>query len=125
MANLTLEQQAQLRINMEKIKDYLKTIVPDMKEAGFEYIDVSFNKGNCNVSLDNNGRVNGHVNGRFGGFNIYFDEDEKLSRDAIAAWRKYDYCVDLLIEWHDVKRGFLEKIERQREINRLVYDFEI
>ena len=125
-ANLTKEQEDKLRSNMEDIREYMKSFIPEMKKVGLTYIDIDFNDGEslhnrCHISVDDYGSVNGSI----GGLYVYFDSNDKGYKCNTAAWDYKQYAVSLINEWNKVKRQMSDKIEAQQAMLYAIEDFEI
>lgn len=126
-ANFTEEQESKLRSNMEGIRDYMRSLVPSMKEVGLTYISINFDDGSssgydrCEINMDDDGCVNG----RIGGLYIYFDESNKGYKCNTAAWGYKEYAVSLMNEWQKVKRDFSMKIAAQHTMLKTIEEFEV
>ena len=126
-AKLTKEQESKLRSNMENIREYMKSFVPQMKEVGLTFVQIEFSDGSdncydrCEINIDDRGEVNG----RIGGLYIYFDENNKGYKCNTAAWDYRQYAVSLMSEWNKVKRKMSDKIEAQQAMLYAIDDFEI
>lgn len=123
-ANLTDAQKDKLRSNIEKIRDFAKSLAPSMEEVGLDYIEADFNNGHCHININNYDGC-AKVNGRIGGLYVYFDENEKGYKCDTAAWEWKEYAVSLMKEWNEVKRKFADKIAAQKDMLDTIDGFEI
>ena len=126
-ANFTKEQEDKLRSNMENIRDYMKSFVPQMKEVGLTYVSIDFSDGSnsrcdrCNINVNDRGEVNGSI----GQLYIYFDENNKGYKCDTAAWEYKKYAVSLMNEWKNVKDKMISKIATQHAMLKTIEEFEI
>lgn len=126
-AKFTQEQENKLRSNMESIRDYMKSFIPQMEEVGLTYISIDFSDGSdsrydrCEINIDDDG----HINGRIGGLYVYFDENDKGYKCDTAAWQYKKYAFALMDEWKNVKGKMISHIAAQHKALKTIDEFVI
>lgn len=120
----TQEQKQKICENVDKIKAYIQTLQPQLRE----WITIDFGEEKdygwtrekeCHLTV-----YEDEICGRIGGLKIVFDWDEGSSLSA-SVYRWFDYTIQLIENWQYIKKTLLEEIAKQQAIIDTINDFEI
>ena len=122
----TSEEKEKIRENLDKIKEYLEGLQPQVRDAitvDFgpmkTYVDWS-REQEYHLTLSSNG-----ISARTGGLGMGFTREHIGSSIFSTVYEHFDFAVALIENWQKIKRFILTEIDSQRASVNSIHNFEI
>lgn len=121
----TNEERAKIHENLDKIKEYLDSVRPNLREK----VTVDF--GPIQTYADFSREHVYHItigkdqlSGRMGGLGLDYDRNE-TSESRATVYERIDYAVALIQNWYTVKATVCTAIQNQKQMLSDINNFEI
>lgn len=122
----TMEERAKIYANLDKIKEYLEALCPQLRDK----VTVDFGPVRTYANFDREKSYHITVSkdgvyGRTGGLGLDFDKASMKSSSRCTAYEQLDYAVALIQNWQTVKTTVNNAIKNQKQMLADIDNFEI
>ena len=120
----TMEEKQKIRENVNAIMAYIQTLQPGLRDR----ITIDFGEiktygwereRECHLTV-----YPDEICGRIGGLRIVFSDDEGSSLCA-SVYRWFEYTIQLIQNWPEIKRQLIAEIEKQKKKLEDIKYFEV
>lgn len=122
----TPEEKNKIHENLDKIKEYLETLQPKIRDR----ITVDFGKMCTYANFDRERKFHLYVDkdkicGRSGGLGMEYTRESISSSTRASIYNHLDYAVELIQNWQSIKMEINTKIAQQNTTIAAINNFEI
>lgn len=122
----TNEEKAKIYENLDKIKDYLDGIRPNLRKS--VTVDFGPMKTYANFNRENEYHITvgkNELSGRTGGLALDYDINGGKESLTSTVYAQLDYAVALIQNWFNIKATVNTAIQNQKQILSDINNFEI
>lgn len=122
----TNEERAKIHENLDKIKEYLDEVRPNLRESvtvdfGPMKTYANFEREKAyHITVDKN-----EIYGRSGGLTLEYDKNAESTSLSSTVYQRLDYAVALIQNWPTVKATVNTAIQNQKQMLSDINNFEI
>ena len=122
----TAEEKAKIHDNLDKIKIYLQTLQPQIRDR----ITIDFGNMKTYANYDREREFHltvgkNEICGRSGGLYMEYTRESIRSSTAASIYDHLDYAVELMNSWKSIKSEILSQIDEQNKSILVINNFEI
>lgn len=122
----TQEEKNKIHDNLDKIKEYLETLQPQIRER----ITIDFGEFKTYVNGDREKEFHlsvdkENISGRSGGLYMEYAREHTSSSTSASIYSRLDYAVALIQNWHHVKMEINTRIAQQNTTIAAINNFEV
>ena len=122
----TQEEKNKIHENLDKIKEYIEALQPKIRGR----ITIDFGPMKTYANWDREKAFHLYIEknnicGRTGGLGLDYAREYVGSSTRSTIYSQYDYAVDLIQNWHNIKSQIIAEIENQNSMISAINDFEV